>query len=515
MKQLHDLLLQRDPVPFDCIVHIGAGGDAKMLDYAPLQAARLLLVEADPDAFTDLAVHHSASDCVVLVHALVSGHGESQTFQRYSLPMLNSPLDRGSLLEIYPRLELLDSIPMEATCLTTLLSAHASTLGNRNLLILDIPGQEAAVLNCFPQTELENFPWILVCGTCDALQLGGNSLEKTRDFLTNYFYEPHEQFDEDPTWPMQLFRLDPRKAEIHAELHKRELLLLAKDTEIQRQTDRIQELETQLADAFVKQDQLGSRLNDLTNQFAERDKQLHAEISTLVAERDAIATERDLLTTSLDESKNELKKSSQLLDEKHAVILNLSEKIKELEFQNATLNTEQSTLIAERQDIATERDLLTTSLDESKNELKKSSQLLDEKHAVILSLSERIKELESQYAKINTEQSELHSRFSSLIKERDFLVDRMKENQDQLHTERRIIEALAGSIKSNADSFRNLVIALNPGSEEESRPKQRKLQSAINSATQHAPTVLNNFNVLSDSESKAVGSFLKSLSDNK
>ena len=129
MNTLLATLAQRDPAPFDSIVHIGCGPYAGLEDYAPLESKHLLLVEADPEAFAELAERHAGSESVTLVQALVRGGVGEAAFHRYSLPMLNSPLGIGRLREIYPRVELLETLPMQATALAALLSERAPALG--------------------------------------------------------------------------------------------------------------------------------------------------------------------------------------------------------------------------------------------------------------------------------------------------------------------------------------------------------------------------------------------------
>ena len=359
MNTLLATLAQRDPAPFDSIVHIGCGPYAGLEDYAPLESKHLLLVEADPEAFAELAERHAGSESVTLVQALVRGGVGEAAFHRYSLPMLNSPLGIGRLREIYPRVELLETLPMQATALAALLSERAPALGERNLLVLDIPGQEAAVFPSLPQAFLEKFEWILVFGAREPWHDGGEPLKKTAQALAGFFFETIDHSADDPAWPFLLLRRDSAKVEMQAELEKRASLLVEKGTEIHRQSEQNKNLESQNATLRGERDSLASEKNALD-----------ARLSTLVSERDA-------LSTSLAESKAELEKRASVLAAKATEIHQQSDRNKALESQNATLRIERdalqaqrstldsrlSTLSSEHSTLVSERDALSTLLD--------------------------------------------------------------------------------------------------------------------------------------------------------
>jgi len=490
MNTLLATLAQRDPAPFDSIVHIGCGPYAGLEDYAPLESKHLLLVEADPEAFAELAERHAGSESVTLVQALVRGGVGEATFHRYSLPMLNSPLGIGRLREIYPRLELLETLPMQATALAALLSERAPALGERNLLVLDIPGQEAAVFPSLPQAFLEKFEWILVFGASEPWHDGGEPLKKTAQALAGFFFETIDQSADDPAWPFLLLRRDSAKAEMQAELEKRASVLAANATEIHQQSEQNKDLESQLSTLVAERDELATRHQSLATERDAIKKDLetskgaaaaaekkHAELaaklekltterdalqaerstfdsrlSTLSSEHSTLVSEREALSTSLAESKAELEKRASLLVEKATEIHQQSERNKDLESQNASLRTERDSLLAERSTLASrlstlssehstlvsEREALSTSLAESKAELEKRASLLVEKATEIHQQSERNKDLESQNASLRTERD-------ALLAERSTLASRLStlsSEHSTLATEREALSTL-------------------------------------------------------------------------
>lgn len=400
MNTLLATLAQRDPAPFDSIVHIGCGPYAGLEDYAPLESKHLLLVEADPEAFAELAERHAGSESVTLVQALVRGGVGEAAFHRYSLPMLNSPLGIGRLREIYPRVELLETLPMQATALAALLSERAPALGERNLLVLDIPGQEAAVFPSLPQAFLEKFEWILVFGAREPWHDGGEPLKKTAQALAGFFFETIDHSADDPAWPFLLLRRDSAKVEMQAELEKRASLLVEKGTEIHRQSEQNKNLESQNATLRTERDSLATERDALQ---AERST-LDSRLSTLSSEHSTLVSEREALSTSLEESKAELEKRASLLVEKATEIHQRSERNKELESQNATLT-------AEREALATLLDVLTKGRVAQDEQMEK---MLQEKQTLLAQCdahSARIADLEKENADLRAHTKSIDEEF--------------------------------------------------------------------------------------------------------
>lgn len=487
MNTLLATLAQRDSAPFDCIVHIGAGAYASLEDYAPLESKHLLLVEADPEAFAELAERHAGSESVTVLKALVGGIEESRHFHRFSLPMLNSPLGIGRLCELYPRVELLETLPMQAVPLATILAEHTPAFGCRNLLVLDIPSQAAAVCAAFPKAFLEKFEWILVCGASESWHDGGETLVQATECLAKVFFESVDQTMDDQAWPAKLYRLDSVKTAMQAELDNRASQLIAREDEVRLQAERIQQLE----DLY----------KNLVTQSAERDRHISSQCDSLRAERDKLVAEKAALDSLI----------STLATERDALAV-----------QNTTLVGERGQL-AER----------VTSLEGTKHQLAgevdalRQQQQVAEGQIVALSterdnLAAERSTLDARLSALTAERDELATRHQSLAAEsepiraaRDTLANRLDEAQKQLQTERRIVESLANSIQSNAQSFRQVALALHPPSLDGLRPENSKLNAPASTVSQENTPAHHNFEFLGNAESKAVSAFLKGLSAHK
>ena len=330
MTQISSSLLSRISGSVDGIIHIGAGCDASLQDYAALQPRKITLVEADPEACAILAERFQGDSRVHLVEALVGPQAANAAFHRFSLPRFNGPFGLGRLKNMYPRITEMKALGLRSRPLLDILSGMGADFQGPQLLILNIPGQEASVLSSLPPHFLDNFEWVLVNGSAQVWQEGSQVVQTTLDFLQRLFFEVVETSPEDPEWPSILLRRDQVKSGLQKELESCALELVEKGTEIHRRSERNKELETQNA--------------------------------TLHTERDSLASERDALSTSLAESKAELEKRASLLVEKGTEIHQRSERNKELETQNATLHTERDSLATARDALQAERSTLDSRL---------------------------------------------------------------------------------------------------------------------------------------------------------
>ena len=212
---LDDALARLAPVAAPALVlHIGAGPGANLAALGALQPGRLVLVEGD-------ARHHAALQSRAMAEApersevlgiAVSPKGGALDWRRYSLPALDGPVDRTALRAVYPRLRLLEqtrvaSIPL-AELLTSMLADESAADGAR-LLLLDLPGQEDALLAALPAGLLAGFDSVIVCGGGRLPMPGAGHSAGAAGFdaLTTHgqrlIWSNHER---EPLWPVALWQ---------------------------------------------------------------------------------------------------------------------------------------------------------------------------------------------------------------------------------------------------------------------------------------------------------------------
>ena len=234
--------------PLDLVVHIGPGAFVSPSDYAPLQPAQIVLVEADSAAVTRLqrAFAGSTPKARILEKLLLPSPGPASLF-RFNLPAVNGIRPVGALKTLYPNLRLVEEIPLVGESFPSFLASLSLESEASRLLILDVQGQELALLESLSPDVIERFDWILLRGCASAFQEGANLLAGASSFLESRFFESAAiDAETDPAWPCQLLRLNRRHASLQRELDSRARLLLEKSAEIFRQSERIAQLEPQL-----------------------------------------------------------------------------------------------------------------------------------------------------------------------------------------------------------------------------------------------------------------------------
>jgi hypothetical protein len=241
--------------PVELMLYIGASSAIDLSVYAALHPQQLILVEGDPDAAERLTGSLAKESACRVLSALITPDGVESPFYRYNLPFLNGTLPLGDLQILYPRLKLIEELALPSTTLSTLLETILVPGGGKRLLILDIPGQETAILESINPEQLQGFEWILVRGSGKVLQQGAGSLSASIARLEESLFKRVVTDEElDPAWPLSLLHMDRRAADSRLELEKNTRLLVEKTTESEQQAQRIAELESQLKSSQVKLD---------------------------------------------------------------------------------------------------------------------------------------------------------------------------------------------------------------------------------------------------------------------
>ncbi len=262
MSNLLSLFPLAELPPLNLVVHIGAGALAAPADYAALQASKLLLVEADPAAVARLqsTFARSTPQTRVLERLILPNSGPATLF-KFNFPAINGIRPGGELNALYPNLRLLEELPLQGESFSAFLAALSLESDSPRLLILDVQGQELALLESLSPELTERFEWILLRGGASEWQEGANALAASAAFLEGRFFESvATENHTDPAWPIHLLRHNRRHAALQRELDSRARQLIEKAAEIYGQSERISRLEPQLAQAQAESHSLHQEL---------------------------------------------------------------------------------------------------------------------------------------------------------------------------------------------------------------------------------------------------------------
>lgn len=164
MHALDEALARWSPGIVSFVLHIGGGSGAVLPLYAALRPRQALLVEGDPrhgEALRAAAAEYAFAQ--VQVRA-VSANGGDLAWHRTTLPALDGPLNMQALQTYYPRLRLLESFVQASVPVADLIARRPQSDGGSALLVLDVPGQEDALLAALGARALQDYDACILCG---------------------------------------------------------------------------------------------------------------------------------------------------------------------------------------------------------------------------------------------------------------------------------------------------------------------------------------------------------------
>jgi chromosome segregation ATPase len=244
------------------IVYLGADAGVHAPALQALGAEHVVLVAGDPDAAARLRRRGELPPGTEVVEAVVAPRAAEVTWRRYSVPMLNGPVDAAAWLAIYPRLRQEDEFTRHAVGIDELLrgvqplrSDRAGELARPAVLLLDLPGQDGDLLAAADHDTLRRFDWVLVRSRA----LEGDRPEEHGEPLSAAGFRPvARDAGADPLLPMRAWRFDAAAFRL-AELERRVL----------EQDERLQQLHA----ALERADQQGQ--HKLAELVSTRDELRH------------------------------------------------------------------------------------------------------------------------------------------------------------------------------------------------------------------------------------------------
>jgi hypothetical protein len=216
------------------VVHVNPTQAEVVERYATLSAHRVVLVSGDADALPQLHRATAGRPWLEIVEAAVSPAPGTADWLRYNVPGLSGLLEPAALQDFYPRLHLVERVPVTTISLQSVLDGlHVATEADRpNLLVLEAPGMDAPLLESLAVPTLRAFTWLMVRSARQDLYVGGVAdTAAARLLQTRAYRNVHESRDAEPLWPVTLLHFDAPAAERAA--------LAARVNELQAEVERL------------------------------------------------------------------------------------------------------------------------------------------------------------------------------------------------------------------------------------------------------------------------------------
>jgi len=210
MTPIFDLLSRWPGDSLATIVHLGAGRGAELDDYASLSPGRVVLVEGDADTAADLRSNARAHPWAEVHPVAVAPQAGDLAWHRFNVSALNGPAEPIGLAAFYPSLRASSTTRAQAVALSEFLDGlDLPDHQGDHVLVVDLPGQEQALLASLPQALLSRFSGIVLRG-CGVKTPGlGDAVETVvRELKSRYFKPIATLAAGEPLWPVHLLAYD-------------------------------------------------------------------------------------------------------------------------------------------------------------------------------------------------------------------------------------------------------------------------------------------------------------------
>lgn len=288
----------------DAIVHIGAGRGRELNEYLASSAQQIILVEPNPRLVTQLRRLGEADARIRVIDAAVSNSSEHNLLREYNLPNVNSLYRATGLIQLYPGLRELGQLPVSTLTGQELMN-HCVLQGDNNLLIIEAPGSELAIIETLTEAgAIDKFSRLAINCAEDTLYDSPSHAGAVLKLLQEQGFDLVHRDDADPDWPSWVFQRNALKQQFTA------LTLQYKATTMELETAR-NELDELRIKSAVAQENLDARererdavrdeLSVLTEQLEQaQDRQAIAEQRATDERQRALELEQELKLTSED-----------------------------------------------------------------------------------------------------------------------------------------------------------------------------------------------------------------------
>lgn len=331
MRQLLQQVIGLGGGNFDTIIFAGAGRDGALEHIRQLKARTVLLLEPDPQLADGLRKKIRPEMGEKLREVALAPTAGRQTLHRFNNSRRNSLLQPQALMNYFPNLKKTEELSVESEALKDLLIPNEFDETFPNLLILDVAGMEATILDGSDESDIQRFSHVLVASSEVVLFDGGGDAEQVTKRLEEIGFTK-QQISTDTLSPDKtiLFVRDDRRVAYRKivrtnELQKDEIRLLK--AELEQLSTKCRDLEKYIAE----QNRLATESSETIAVLKKENQSLIDERETLDRLSEGHAAQIKVLTRARDEQ-------ARIAVERNASVQQLSVRCEELENSIARLN---------------------------------------------------------------------------------------------------------------------------------------------------------------------------------
>lgn len=374
------------------IIHAGAGVADWLPGYLEADAVRIVVIDPDEVAATRLSQAHAGDGRIEVIHAALTPRMGPVTRRRFNFPDLDSLSEPTGLLELFPGLRERGRDVVPALAPSDLARRFGAEPGNRNWLVIDMPGEEAAILrSLFASGGAELFETVLLRGGQVPLYEEAHALEAVEALLAESGYTTARQAGgADPSRPLLRVTRDSRRIALERDLAAASAALQESQAEAERRSGEAAQLRAALEDAKARLASDAAVLTSAQTRIADLEaalRQTQERLRTVEQERDAALTEvkaaedrNGVLQRERNDARDETARLRASLEVAQSRLTQV-ETAQEAARKSAKADTDKT---------AAERDRLREKLDVSRAELLKLEGQIDVIRAILLQQGSRL-----------------------------------------------------------------------------------------------------------------------------
>jgi FkbM family methyltransferase len=144
------------------VLHIGAGICSELSTYQLLKFEKIELIEANKNLTDELAKKTRDISHVNIQNLTVSSKGGEVAFVRTNNPRFDSLKKPSAITKYFPNISVVEEVHLSSRSLGSIIEKLSLDQNKQNVLVLEVQGAEAEILDSLTPAILQSFAWIVL-----------------------------------------------------------------------------------------------------------------------------------------------------------------------------------------------------------------------------------------------------------------------------------------------------------------------------------------------------------------